>query len=163
MDILHIFFYILTDGCYNYSYYSIGKLNDYTKNTFYQITGADFLKKIDTKIYKAVNDIKCHPLFWDDVKILNFFTNVFNFIRHRRILEKPLKEEHWIKILPQVLSDTVKNNNKNVSNTIKELLRVLRNCSQHFDDKNSKNIKKFFKDYPGGYICFWTSTFPEVS
>jgi hypothetical protein len=112
-----------------------------------------------------------HPLFWDDEKKLNFLLAVSDRLENEdECGEARLSVEckadkvvgrGWDKKLdPDLLNETTKYRKYN-SNSLRDLLRMLRNKHNHFHSLTPE-LQAKLGPLPSGYLKYFTSRFPEL-
>ena len=121
----------------------------------------------------SAEEVMSHPFFWDNERRLAFLCHVSDhFEKEPRDppsqLLKNLEShaEHicqgdFLKQLPREFVDSLGKQRKYTGTRLLDLLRALRNKSNHYEDMPD-TLKAKVGSLPDGYLRFWTSRFPTL-
>lgn len=119
-----------------------------------------------------------HPYFWSANKRLNFMQDCSDRfeIEDRGVdsdlqqspllvkLEQNAKEiltKDWYKVIDRTLVDNLGKYRKYDGNSVRDLLRALRNKKHHYQDL-PPHVKRALGDLPDGFLNYFTSRFPKL-
>jgi len=115
------------------------------------------------------HDILNHPFFWNDLRKLNFLQDASDRLEseednsvlvHQLEAHAPdIVANDWLKKLDQTLIDNLGKYRKYRGDSIKDLLRVIRNKKHHYRDL-PQNIQEKLGSIPYGFLNYFTSKYP---
>ncbi|GHJ84180.1 hypothetical protein NliqN6_0582 [Naganishia liquefaciens] len=115
----------------------------------------------------------CHPFFWTPGKRLNFLCEASDRFEIMQLdppeatlvtLEKDsfrVVGQNWQKALDQVFVDNLGKHRKYVVQSVRDLLRAMRNKRNHYQDL-PEAVKKRVGVLPDGYLNYFTARFPAL-
>ncbi|XP_039268602.2 ATP-dependent RNA helicase DHX58-like [Styela clava] len=186
-----IFYYTLSDGHHPFSdnqydvdaKVQVGEPSlDYLKEEHKEATKSLILSMIN-KNYKEripVKQVKAHHIFWDAKKKIDFLQTASNFLENRRKhddvinqLEEKCEEvtggQFWKDVIcsetynPEVKRVIEKYKGWENKTKLQDLLRSIRNWSQHYHDpKTTEKFKKEVGEHEAGFVKFFISHFPKL-
>lgn len=182
-----VFYYVLTNGCHpfdcgdkymrevnirkdNFNLDQLDSLGDWAYEAK-DLVGS--MLNSDSKKRPLAQEILAHPFFWSAKKRLAFLCDVSDhFEKEQRIppSEALQRLEDWapevvrgdfLKVLSREFVDSLGKQRKYTGSRLLDLLRALRNKRNHYEDM-SESLKRSIGSLPLGYLCFWTTRFPNL-
>lgn len=182
-----VFFYVLTKGSHpfdcgdrfmrevnirkgKYNLKALEVLGDYAYEA-QDLIGS--MLAAEPKQRPQAHQVMAHPFFWSPKKRLNFLCDVSDhFEKEKRDPPSDALRElesyapsvcggDFLKYLGKEFVESMGKQRKYTGTRLLDLLRALRNKKNHYEDMSDK-LKKDVGPLPEGYLCFWTTKFPNL-
>lgn len=128
--------------------------------------------KSDYKTRPDISYVVKHPSFWNYEKIYNFYATLSDLLEFKNDVsfkifsrlernKNKIFQRVWITKLEQILKEDIESYRIYNFNSVKGLLRVIRNKGRHYKELNI-GIKNIFISFPNGFIEYFTLKYPNL-
>ncbi|KAL0213609.1 hypothetical protein RCL1_007235 [Eukaryota sp. TZLM3-RCL] len=128
--------------------------------------------KSDPNQRPSASQLSNHPLFWTDDVILSFLIDVSDRVEsepaeHPLVISleatcrKVVGSTGWMALFDSTFLAELGKHRKYNSNSVRDLLRVVRNKKNHYRDL-SHELRQYLGPLPSGYLNYFTSRFPKL-
>ncbi|ELQ76419.1 Serine/threonine protein kinase and endoribonuclease ERN1/IRE1 [Trachipleistophora hominis] len=120
----------------------------------------------------SIHSVEKHPVFWDNEKTYNFYATLSDILENKNEMsykifcrlernKNKVFSGNWANRLDKVMKDEISVHRIYNFNSLKGLLRVIRNKGRHYQELAGE-IRQIFKSFPDGFVDYFRMRFPNL-